>query len=529
MQRRQAPLMMNPFARLAGLLHVAAALKAEADGFLSAAAPGAAPGAAMAAPASSAVPDVAQTVGQRMSQDSARIGRVAENLMSVQGDINRVEKEVLGKVFDMQTMKNFFSTHQAALDENKRLTGEVSKLNSEISSVSTELANTRVRSEDLEKAHRQHITSMQAKVAEDEAVIQDLDAEMKHEKMLEQDNAKLLQINNGLREESSKAASQSKQVHYELTEAKATLQEHMKVTGLLQDQLIKQHEYAISCHDRVSTLETQLKATVQSQAAEKEATNTMIKQATSSTSAVQGQLLTENSQLKNMLEQAKQQATIYQNQLVKQHADMTSLQNEAEKELGTMRAELDKMREHMGVVEASLSTNINSRMIVENQLAQKEKMITSLQATLLDGKKAALISMNEQLRKDVERMQKALEISQVSEAQAKAQVMQAKQLMAVWKKAAAQNAAAAQATAQEALQKVDAAKKSDEKAIAKADAAVMDAEASMLTQCSAVWDKKHGDILQKLNQCKTVKDDLKTVYAQVASLQGSLATDKATA
>lgn len=502
---------------LAGLLRLAAALGAGAEsggllrGLSPAAAPGAAPGAAPAAPAPSAfaVPDVAQTVGQRMMQDSARLGGVAQNLMSMQADINRVEKEVLGKVFDMQSMKNFFSTHQAVLDDNKRLTSEVTKLSTDLGQVSNGLASMRAKSENLENEHRQHIAELQAKVSEDEAVIQDLDAEMKHEKMLEQDNSKLKQINNALREESSKATSQASQAHYELTETKSTLQEHMKVTGLLQGQLVKQHEYGITCHDRVATLETQLRATAQSQAVERVATNNMIKQATSSTSAIQQTLMAENAQLKNMLQSAKEMAIIYQNQLIKGHADMTSLQDKKNEELRSARADLERMRQHIKMVEDSLSTNINGRVIAEKKLDQKKRTIMSLQA-------------NDQLRKDAKRMQKALEISQVTEAQAKAQVMRAQRLMAVWRKSAKQNAAAAEAAAREAFEKLGAAKTTKEEALVKTQA-----ETAVLTQCGAVWDKKHKELLDKLSQCGMANDDLKTVHALTPPLGDSPSSEKA--
>ena len=44
--------------------------------------------------------------------------------MGVQGDINRVEKEVLGKVFDMSTMKSFLNQHEQAIKDHEKLDKE---------------------------------------------------------------------------------------------------------------------------------------------------------------------------------------------------------------------------------------------------------------------------------------------------------------------------------------------------------------------------------------------------------------------
>merc|ERR1711971_18067 len=49
-------------------------------------------------------PDISDSVRERIEADSKRVGKIAESLVGVQGDINRVEKEVLGKVFDMSSM-----------------------------------------------------------------------------------------------------------------------------------------------------------------------------------------------------------------------------------------------------------------------------------------------------------------------------------------------------------------------------------------------------------------------------------------
>jgi len=68
------------------------------------------------------VPDISDSVRERIEADSKRVGRIAENLVGVQGDINRVEKEVLGKVFDMSSMKSFLDKHEIAIKDHEKFT-----------------------------------------------------------------------------------------------------------------------------------------------------------------------------------------------------------------------------------------------------------------------------------------------------------------------------------------------------------------------------------------------------------------------
>ena len=71
--------------------------------------------------------DIDASVRERIEQDSKRVGKIAENLVGVQGDINRVEKEVLGKVFDMSSMKTFLNAHEAAIKDHEKLDIEEEK------------------------------------------------------------------------------------------------------------------------------------------------------------------------------------------------------------------------------------------------------------------------------------------------------------------------------------------------------------------------------------------------------------------
>ena len=52
-----------------------------------------------------------QTFTERITQDSHALGSAAESLLAVQADINRVQSEVEGKVFDLEDVRRFFAEH----------------------------------------------------------------------------------------------------------------------------------------------------------------------------------------------------------------------------------------------------------------------------------------------------------------------------------------------------------------------------------------------------------------------------------
>lgn len=502
------------------LCDVTSAAVRESDGFL-AAATQAAPGNQIE------VNDVSQTVGQRIAQDSGRIGLIAENLVGVQGDINRVEKEVLGKVFDLQTMKSFFSTHEATLDENKRLNQEVLKENAQIESLSKQLAKTRADSSTDEQQHRLKMAQVQATIAEDETTIQSLASELKHEKLLEADNEKLTEVNGILREQTTRTVDAAQQVHNELDKAKAELEAHQRTTSMLQEHLITQHKYAETCHLRVNSLEQHLKGMLATEQAEKQITEARVTQTNQAVKMNMNMLVTENAALKERLEQAKAATMQYAQQLADTTQEMSSLQHEATKEIDTLKSESNKMKQHISMVENSLMTQIHQRMFVEKQLGDKSTAVKGLQQELLKDEKTKLTSSNGQLKKDLDQMHQALLQSQVSEAKAEAQAWRAEQEQAAWKATAQANAMAAQQAAKAALEQVAQANGAGEKAKSEADQAAMAAEASVMTKCSTIWDDKHKELLQELEQCKGVDQKLKQESAQVEAMHTAVASAQA--
>merc|ERR550537_2046701 len=165
---------------------------------------------------------------------------------------------------------------------------------------------------------------------------------------------------------------------------------------------------------------------------------------------------------------------------------------------------------------------MHQHAVAQQQVADLQMTVKQLQAQMLAGKTAKLSTANQQLRHDISQLQTALQTSQVSEAQARAEAVHASQMQAMLKATAEANARAAQEAASEALAAVDKAKKSDDVHKAAAEEAAMDAESNQLTKCSEIWDSEHASLLQELDRCKAIPGALATAHAKVASLSGTV-------
>lgn len=466
--------------------------------------------------------DVAQTVGQRIAQDSARIGLVAENLVSVQGDINRVEKEVLGKVFNMQTMRNFFDEHKAAVDENKKLNVDMSKLSGQVSMLSTQLSQAHADFSDQAQQHRAIMAEIHSKVVEDEAVIQGLSQELMREKAIEAESLKLQKVNGMLRIDGTKATYDAEMVHHELDNATLELRSREGSTEVVRNELIKQHQYGELCHQRVAALQDELHILSSKQQAEKVIVQHALQTVTTQGEEAQQTMAQRNAVLKARLLKAQMNVQTFQSQLTSTQQQLRALQHQAALEVGRMDQEATQLTQHIAIAESALATQLHNRKLAAAQMEATQVAVATLEKQMLSSKLSAETQENAALKGDLLRLQAALREAQVGVARAQGQAVQAAQEAQHFKATAVSNAQAAQTTAREALAQIAKAKQGDD-AAAKATAdATMDAEASVMTKCSTLWDKKHAKVFETLDKCKQQKQDLKSMSAQVSSLKETM-------
>lgn len=472
--------------------------------------------------------EVAQSLRYRIAEDSKRIGGVAQSLLGVQTDINHVEKEVLGKVFDIQTLKTFFTTHQAVVNENTKLKSETSELNTEIETLSGQLNEAHVQMSDAEKEFKLHQAEQESKLSEDAAVIDGLNKEMIHIKTVERDNEKLKDVNRMLREQNTKTIDQAQLVHAELNNAKASLHDGIAATQRLQDQLVDQHKYGTTCHQKVTELEKALKSETGKLKEQSVAAAAAAQQQQAQEAAKQKRLIDENSALKAQIVQLGQASAVLQRKVQTKTTQMTTLQAQSSQQLAQMKGEMGKMRAHVLVVRDSLMQNIKARKMVEEKLAHTLSQIEYLQNQMRSGGFAALELENTQLKTDLKNTAMALKNSHVTEATAKGEAEQAMASEAALEQAAKLNAKAAQQAAEQAAVEVAKAHQTATEQLQVANDAAMDAEAQVANKCENIWKKKHSKLLDDLEQCKTVRSDVKAAHAQIESMSETLKSNAET-
>merc|ERR1719272_1637373 len=97
-----------------------------------------------------------------------------------------------------------------------------------------------------------------SKVAEDKAVIQGLQRELVPLVEMQKETEKLPPINSNLTGQNTKAVAAAQAATEELLYEKSKLKTYQETTTNLMKELVKQHDYAQKCRERLYQLNTQL-------------------------------------------------------------------------------------------------------------------------------------------------------------------------------------------------------------------------------------------------------------------------------
>jgi len=462
--------------------------------------------------------DIDASVRERIEQDSQRIGKVAENLVGVQGDINRVEKEVLGKVFDMSTMKSFLDKHEAAIKDHEHLDKEQEDLNKQATALSKQLDKATKESSTQDKKHRASMTKMSSTVAEDKATIQGLEKELVPLVEMQKEVDKLPPVNANLTAQNTKAVAAAQVATEELIFEKSKLKTYQGTTKNLMSELVKQHDYAQKCRERLYQLNTQLHEIKTKEAKIKYDDGLTAAQG----EAMEKALLEKNKLIEVRLAKAKTNLQTITFAKGNMKSKIGALQTEGQIELEKLKDELGKLRQQSASIETAMMAKISNRKLIEKALRGANVQMTDMQERLLAGRLDKLRRNNTQMTADLTQIRTGLEKAQVNTAQAEAQRTQLQAQSVQVKQQAANKTMETQDVAREALAKVVAARQEDDAAQEQAQKATMEAQASMLVKCSAIWAKEHTHVFTKLKKCQQIKLDLGSARASVAALTSAV-------
>jgi len=464
-------------------------------------------------------PNVDQTVSERIVQDSKKVGLIAENLLGVQGEINSVEKEVLGKVFDMESMRKFFAAHQSAVDEGQRLAEDQAVLQGQVEGLTKQLRGSLDQKRAQDETHAGKVADLQAEIAEDEVMIGKADKKMMDELIIEKMNRKAEKWNSDLRARNVNVVDAAQTVVTEILAEKAKLHNYYETTKTLLRELVRQQQYAVACHDRFSQVQRQIHECENKGLAER----ALVAQSSKGGLQVQQRIVNENRILKERLRKSKLNEGTFHAALADINWQISNTTRVGQETLARMHKELGRLRREAVRVEAENDVKMANRKALEKQMNEDRSKIEKIQHLLATGRVAFLRAKYTRLQAEIEESRHEVQRATVATASANAQTLQANQTWMGWQRTAQNDTQRAQQIAQDSLARIEYMRWKDEAMREEANKATLRAEASSLTPCKEIWDEKNTEKLKSLEKCDVLKRDLDATEAEVSQLSSAVA------
>lgn len=471
------------------------------------------------------VSSVAQTVARRIVADSQKIGAVAQGLTSVQANFGKVEREVLNKVFDMETFKRFVSEHNYTMDLSVKLKAKIEKLEPQAHKLRAELLQVRQLTDEQWAKFQTTMLQLRDIDQQDQVQIDHLSEWLNWLKAIEMQVLNLQQANSGLKNDQLKATDYVQSTTAILDHEQALTKEEYEKSMERHGDITKQHQYAANCR----ILDHQLQAQLVGLEGMRQKQHQQAMQVNKLGVGRSAQLMKLNDALRGRAQKNKRNALTIKGETKNQRDEVAALQQEGQMKLAKMREVLGSLRQQSTSIESELMARETARQTVERSMGDAQAQVDSLQGAVLSGQMAHMKANNTRLHAQLAEMKAALASSQAAATAAAHQLFTAQQEEQVATAASQAATASAQAVAQQALAAVATAEQSGESQTSAAASSTMEAEASLTVDCKDLWDKNHTVLLAQLNgECSTVDQDLNMANALVASLSGTISAERQT-
>jgi len=451
-----------------------------------------------------------QNLRARLQDASTKLGNVAEGLLSVQSDVNRVERESLGKVFDLQTLRTFFAAHQRIQAENDALKTSSADLEARIKELEAQKAALEVKAVNDTAAFQKSLDVIDTKAHGLELDKMALDERVtKARADTDQCNASLtkeLESTGGLKKTITTQQETLKVVQTQfvkLTDEKTTAEKvhTAKMAALsagqkaLEDQLQLQHNYGIECHSKLMQAQQKLGS---------EAVDTSGLKALQDALDAQKRMTADlNSRTESLMQEVTQK-----------DLELSQVKYQSGKEVLKLKSSLGALETHSTAMEETLKQANKARAEAEHENMELKKTLLATSTAELEHQVAVL-------QGEVQHTSDALKNSQLEEAKAKSTAQQAQAYQHAAELTAKLNAEAAKNAAKIAEDEVQKAAARSLAAQTTANEANAKAEASLSEQCEISW-KEMNEGYDKLKQdYATCEAGLLTAEAQVKLLSQS--------
>lgn len=462
-------------------------------------------------------------LNEGLELNQQQIGEMEELLLSVQNNMNSAEKKLFGKVFDLESERNFLARHQQLVSENAELADDLDGLNEKIATLSSQLDKVQRSFVSVKHQHQKAEKEMHEKLAENDFTMAGLHKQLVGSHKIQEDYDKLLGVKKALDKEGEEIKATADAAAKELTDAKTQLNENeIVIQPNLQKQLVHQHSYGVACHVKVHELDLRLRAVLAAKPVQSKAEKAASDHAMSQSVAMDQRLQIENDFLNQQVAHAEAALAGLEEEDRAAAAKLAQLKVEIVSEKQAVMDALSNLKEHMTTMQDAMDQNIDTRKRKEAQLIIDSDTLEELQLKMSAGGIDNLMKENAKLKAMLMAAQSKLQQSQAEEAEAKAFSQEKVAENAALQDMAHISQKKAEDSFAKAQKQVAAAAKDAEKTEAKSKAITDQADAAVAAKCKPDWDKRNEKANSKMAKCQVYRDDLDAAHAEIETLKVSL-------
>jgi len=475
------------------------------------------------------------------------LSQITQKLISVQNDVDKTEKAILGKVFDIQAIRNFMTHHAELNAANQVAKNDVGALEIKSDELNKRLAGMKLQQQVRQGLMRAESAQLEAMVAQQGATIHALQQEIAARKTIRAKQALMKQVHDQLTMEKAqqvlKGEMMKQQIEVainkgeelkdlaqdaELSKVKMAMEIELKKHQSLRMQLVTLHNYGDACHTRVEQLGKQTHIQAVEGPKEDLLLKAVEKHAIAAENAATQRLQAEKMILSAELEQAKMNVKMAHSALTAKTKQFERLKGEITATFTATRSEMKANMDRIKTLNKAIHANIQKEKEDRKKLAMVEMTVQDLMKELDPTRMATLNADNYALKSAFTRTEQALKKSKMEEAQALAEAgetaAEVKALEEAAKISKQEKLKAAKEGAEELKKATLEATKNQEQA----DKTKNAAQAALEKKCRPEWDTISSKKNKELQTCKALESELAVAKAQQETLMQTLKAEVAT-
>eukprot|EP00391_Amoebophrya_sp_Ameob2_P010363 CAMPEP_0178987576 /NCGR_PEP_ID=MMETSP0795-20121207/3337_1 /TAXON_ID=88552 /ORGANISM="Amoebophrya sp., Strain Ameob2" /LENGTH=726 /DNA_ID=CAMNT_0020678765 /DNA_START=53 /DNA_END=2233 /DNA_ORIENTATION=+ len=470
-------------------------------------------------PAAGAAPaELGANMGQRLSEDSKTLGSAAEQLLGVQADLNRVQNEVEGQVFDLETVRQFFAEHQYLSASKRTLEEKNAALQNQVAVVGAELA-------EAQAAYANTTAVLQSRALEAERETKKLRAQEAEVEKEYIGHRVAIAEDEKVRAENSELLEKMEHMN-RLETAKASAEQDAAASRVLAK---KEAKFALELQDTIASLRGQVADLKKAVAGKDAVLVDHVKQLKEGAKKIEEadktrilSLEQSEAELRSQLAAAVQRADSLTGKNRELEDLLKSVQQQAVGKFEQLKAKIGQYKSHIVTLRESVAQNVLARKSAEAE----NQRLTDL---MLKSDAQTLKRQLDEVKKAHEQSQADLRDMSTLKAKAEAALVEEESARAAAENIAGIEKQAAEKARLEKTEKVSACEKSKAEELAVKGKELMACQSAMNSleeeKCGVRWAELNKESVLQIEKCKKdiplMKEKITTLSSEVAVLQAA--------